>query len=189
MNTKNNLSTCITDDNHCDISSSGLTKRVECDQQARMLTHEIKCGMSEHSTSSVTIEVFTSPSQACEPSSTSWFTPNFDLADAVNSIVHSSDENLVRKDPAHSSSQPVRSKNKTRQSGSCREIKRCDWCSTAVFESGQGLRFHRTIRCPNRFKYLGKCLVESSSNSRLTHFHICCLPPNRCEIFPVPPLL
>lgn len=36
--------------------------------------------------------------------------------------------------------------------------RKCDWCNmpSASFDSGQGLRFHKTIRCPDRYKYLGK---------------------------------
>lgn len=189
MNGDRDCSTCIREDTDCDISSSGVSARVRYNQQGRMISHEIKYDGPEQSTSTVTIEVFTSSSQACEPSSTSWFTPNFDLADAVNAIVHTSDEKLTAKDSAHSSSQPVRSRNRVRLVGTSREIKRCDWCTTAVFESGQGLRFHRTIRCPNRFKYLGELSVESSSvHDKLATIHLS-LPLNRCEVFPVFPLL
>ena len=37
----------------------------------------------------------------------------------------------------------------------------CDWCDRkASFKSGQGLRFHKTLRCPKRESHLGQsCLL------------------------------
>lgn len=36
----------------------------------------------------------------------------------------------------------------------------CDWCDRkAAFKSGQGLRFHKTLRCPRREAHLGETFV------------------------------
>lgn len=36
----------------------------------------------------------------------------------------------------------------------------CDWCRVAQFKSGQGLRFHRTLRCSAREKHLGEFVTQ-----------------------------
>ena len=40
----------------------------------------------------------------------------------------------------------------------------CDWCDRkASFKSGQGLRFHKTLRCPRREAHLGECIITLHS--------------------------
>lgn len=49
-----------------------------------------------------------------------------------------------------------RKKRRKIRTPSTTKIYSCDWCHRASFKSGQGLRFHKTIRCPLREKQLGK---------------------------------
>lgn len=49
-----------------------------------------------------------------------------------------------------------RKKRRKIRTPSITKIYSCDWCHSASFKSGQGLRFHKTIRCPSREKQLGK---------------------------------
>lgn len=78
-------------------------------------------------------------------------------------------ENVVSSSSSSRSSTRPASPEGTKKSGTSRRSRKkasshrsqksyvCDWCDRkASFKSGQGLRFHKTLRCPRREAHLGK---------------------------------
>lgn len=65
------------------------------------------------------------------------------------------------EEPSSTSSLPVASSSnkpsgKRKQKPHPNKIYVCNWCQKAEFKSGQGLRFHKVLRCPSREQHLGE---------------------------------
>jgi len=86
----------------------------------------------------------------------SGFDPFETRSNSTNAVIQSEQTSSSTGDPWKK-----RKTKKKRRSPSFRTYY-CDWCKVASFRSGQGLRFHKTLRCPSRERQLGENFFKCS---------------------------